>query len=122
MARKMKTGVPKKIAEPPTLPSCLVFYYEAFLTLSSCRQVSMSEYRIPWTAANEYGKRYEMLPFEFEDFWVLLSAMDAVYIKHRNKESEKRQQGARKPPVGKPDDSGNSAVHVVRKGHNQARR
>ena len=81
-----------KIAGAPTLWHGLGFYYSAFLSLSSCRIIGMSEGRIPWTAAREFAKQHELQEDEFEDLWALLSMMDGAYLEFRKKQADTHRQ------------------------------
>ena len=94
-ARAERKPIPVKIADAPQLLPGLGFYLQAFLALSSCRPLGMSEGRIPWTAAYQYANNLGLDPDEFEDMWVLVSYMDAAYLKFRQTKSE----AARKKPV-----------------------
>ena len=87
--------MPKKIAEAPQLLPGLGFFFQAFLALSSCRPLGMSEGRIPWTAAFQFGQNMDMDEDEFEDLWILVSYMDAEYLKFRHAQAE----NARKKPT-----------------------
>jgi len=86
--------VPEKIANAPTLLPGLSFYFQAFLALSSCRAIGMGEGRIPWTAAYDYAERMDLDSDEFEDLWVLVSLMDAEYLKYRLKQAESKRPPA----------------------------
>lgn len=74
----------------------LGFYFNAFMALSSCRPIGMMEGRIPWTAAYDYAQRMGLDDEEFEDLWVLVSYMDAEYIRFRQKQAETKQATAAK--------------------------
>ena len=80
--------MPKKIAEAPQLLPGLGFFFQAFLAISSCRPLGMAEGRIPWTAAFQYGQSLGLDPEEFEELWILVSYMDAAYLKYRQAQSE----------------------------------
>lgn len=94
-ARAERKPVPEKIANAPQLLPGLGLYLQAFLALSSCRPLGMAEGRIPWTAAFQFAQNMEMDPEEFEDLWILVSYMDAAYLKKRHEQSE----NARKKPA-----------------------
>lgn len=91
-ARAERKPTPKAIAEAPLLAPGLGFYFQAFLALSSCRPVGMSEGRIPWTAAAEYARHMEMSSEEFEDLWALVSSMDGAYLTWQNNKQEQRRK------------------------------
>lgn len=70
---------PDFIKDAPQLYFWLDAYYEAFGSLSSCRPVdgfSGSIGRIPWTAVNDYAKRYPFADNDFEVFTIYISALD----------------------------------------------
>lgn len=87
-ARAERKAVPEKIANAPQLLPGLGFYFQAFLALSSCRPLGMAEGRIPWNAAFQYGQNMGLDSEEFEDLWILVSFMDAEYLKYRQKQAD----------------------------------
>jgi hypothetical protein len=87
-AIRNRVPIPDKIANAPILQPGLVFYYKAYLTLSSCRASGWTEGRIPWLAANEYAKRYDLDEEEFDILWTLVCEMDTVYIRHQQKRAK----------------------------------
>jgi len=73
--------IPPTIMNAPDLDLHLVFVWEAFWELSTCRPVGMTTGSIPWTAINEYAVRYEVnSPDEFDRFVKLLYAMDESFF------------------------------------------
>ncbi len=94
-ARAERKPVPEKIRNAPQLLPGLGFFFQAFLALSSCRPLGMQEGRIPWTAAFQYGQDNGLDHEEFEDMWILVSFMDAAYLKVRAQQAE----NARKRPA-----------------------
>lgn len=74
-----KSGQPiPEGCEPPTIEANLVFYIEAFDTLKTCR----TEVGIPWTAALEYARCYDIpLGHDFDFFWKAIHAMDKAEFK-----------------------------------------
>ncbi len=44
----------------------------------------MGEGRIPWTAVNDYAKRYGLLDREFDMLWELLYRADGAYLTWQN--------------------------------------
>jgi hypothetical protein len=87
-ARAERRPLPDRITKAPQLLPGLGFYFQAFLALSSCRPLGMSEGRIPWTAAYQYGQNMGLDPDEFTDLWILVSYMDAEYLKVRHQQAE----------------------------------
>lgn len=98
-AQRNKVAIPKAILDAPTLQAGLDFYLKAFFILSSCRQIGMSESRIPWTAANDYSLRYGLSEADFDALWELISAMDTAYLNHQAKKHDKKEAVGRKPPT-----------------------
>jgi hypothetical protein len=77
--------LPDHIIHAPTLLPGQMFFFQAFLALSSCRPIGMDEGRIPWTAAYQYACDLDLDAEEFEDMWAMISYMDTAYIKHQRK-------------------------------------
>jgi hypothetical protein len=98
-ARRNRVPIPDKIANAPVLQPGLAFYYNAFLALSSCRPVGMTEGRIPWTAVDQYATRYALEEDEMDILWTLVCEMDTVYIRHQQKRAKiTAKSGAATPP------------------------
>lgn len=95
-ARAERKPLPDKIAKAPRLLPGLAFYFQAFLALSSCRPLGMSEGRIPWHSVFQYAQSLGLEDEEFEDLWVLVSFMDAAYLKFRAAQAE---SGRKKPTM-----------------------
>lgn len=89
-ARAERRAIPVKIMNAPQLLPGLGIYFQAFMALSSCRPLGMSEGRIPWTAAFQYGQALDMSAEEFEDLWILVSLMDAAYLTYRKSQADKK--------------------------------
>lgn len=87
-ARAERKPTPEKIANAPMLLPGMGLYFQAFLALSSCRPLGMGEGRIPWTAAFQYAENMGLDHDEFEDLWVLVSFMDAAYLKFRQEKQK----------------------------------
>ena len=99
--RSLGLPLPDKIANAPRLLLGLDFYYNAFLKLSSCRSIGMSEGRIPWTAIKEYGYHHGLDDDDVERLVYLVNAMDAEYLKYRAKESKAETEKSKaKTPIG----------------------
>ena len=93
-ARAERKRPPDKIVNAPQLLPGLGFYFQAFMALSSCRPLGMAEGRIPWHSAFQYAQALGLEEEEFEDLWVLVSFMDAAYLKFRTAQAE---SGRKKP-------------------------
>jgi len=65
----------------------LEFYYDAFEELSTCRPQSYSLGLIPWTAINDFAKRYNLEREEFDEFSQIIRGLDSFLVKYmRDKE------------------------------------
>lgn len=81
----------------PVLLPGLVFYYTAFMTLSSCRAIGMAEGRIPWTVVREYALYNGLCDEEFDILWELITQVDAAYLAWQNKRSSKKEPVSTRP-------------------------
>jgi len=86
-AAKRGLGCPSFLSERPKLKHHLIFYWNAFWTLSTCRPIGMGEGPIPWTSVAQYVETYD-LP-DLDSMWSIIQNMDSVYIKERQKEANK---------------------------------
>lgn len=87
----MGAPIPDKIKNAPILLPGLQFYYQAFLDLSTCRPLGMSEGPIPWSALNTYAEREGLTDDDYDRFSSLIRAMDAAYLGHRDKKREAKE-------------------------------
>jgi len=77
---------------PPPLNGHLLFYWEAFGDLGSCRSVGMALGRIPWTAVKTYGETYGIDdPDELAAFTEIIARMDQAYLECQ-RESEAAEE------------------------------
>ena len=73
----------------------LLFYWDAFGDLGSCRAVGMALGRIPWTAVKAYAETYGIVdPDELAAFAEILACMDQAYLAYQ-RESEAEEERAR---------------------------
>jgi hypothetical protein len=79
------------LANPPEVAPGLEYYYHAFVELSTCRTIGMSEGPIPWTAMHTYAQSEKLDPEETEYFMVLLQMVDMMYLSYRDKEQKRKQ-------------------------------
>lgn len=88
-ARRLKAGLPplEHVENVPLLQHHLENVWLAFVSLGSCRASGMGAAPIPWTAINEWCKRYGYSLEEQERYVTLLGAMDSVYLSHANKKA-----------------------------------
>lgn len=85
---------------PPPLSRHLLFYWDAFGDLSSCRSVGMALGRIPWTALKAYGETYGIAdPDELAAFAEIIARMDQAYLDSQ-RENEKAEDQARESGRG----------------------
>lgn len=82
-AKQNKVPLPRWLIEKPEIPLGLEFYYRAFVDLSTCRVVGMSEGRIPWTAVNDYSIRNSLSDQDALDLWEVVAKLDMVYLEMR---------------------------------------
>lgn len=73
--------LPDFIKDAPELLLGLEFYFNAFLSLTSCRINGFGMGQIPWTAMNEYCGVYGISGEQKEDLFYLVRKMDEEYIK-----------------------------------------
>lgn len=77
--------VPEEVIPPEILPEC-EFALEAFHELKTDRQGGFIYGPIPWTAIDAYARRYGITDTEeFDDFVLMIRAMDDVYLKAAEK-------------------------------------
>ncbi len=91
-ARKQNLPIPDKIRNAPFLLPGLHFYYQAFLDLSTCRPLGMSEGPIPWSAINTYAERHELTDDDYDRFFILIRVMDVAYLEHRDKKRAAKEK------------------------------
>jgi hypothetical protein len=83
--------IPQRIANAPELFVGLELFYLAFVELSSCRYIGNAEGPIPWVSIVEYCNEYEIFDREQrDDMFYFIATMDATYLKHRSKETDKK--------------------------------
>ncbi len=85
----MNMPLPDSIANKPEITAGLEIYWQAFTDLNTSRQLGMAEGPIPWTAINQWAIRHHIVDDDFDRLVLILKGMDAVYMKHRSKSSQK---------------------------------
>jgi len=81
--------LPKVIQEAPELLPGLALYYNGFVELSSCRQVSgHGESPIPWTAIRDYCNEFDIEGEQRDYFFILIREMDKAYFEHLSKKTK----------------------------------
>lgn len=86
--------LPDAIAGAPELLAGLEAYYEAFIELSTCRDSGMGVGPIPWTAVDQYARRYGFTGDGFGYLLKMVRALDDAFLKHqRQKDKEARDNG-----------------------------
>jgi len=90
-ALRLNAPLPDKIANVPDLNTGLEFYLEVYLDLCSDKNVGFGEGPIPWSAMNEYAKRYNIADEEFERMVSVLRAADAEVLKGKQKTAERKK-------------------------------
>lgn len=89
MIKRGKLPPKKDDEKDPIFDFSLMFYWEAFWELNTTRHELGS---IPWTAMNEYCKRWGIdSETEFDSFCFFIRGLDNEYlsIKHKNLEKER---------------------------------
>lgn len=79
--------IPASVLDAPELRFDLILFWSAFWSLSTCRQVGMGVGPIMWTAIKEYAEYFQI--DDLEEFYFLISQMDAVYLDHARSEIKK---------------------------------
>jgi len=80
---------------PPPLNGYLLFYWDAFSDLCSCRALGMALGRIPWTAVKAYGETYGIDdPDELAAFAEIVARMDQTFLdcQRESDESERKKR------------------------------
>jgi hypothetical protein len=91
--------LPEAIANAPSLLQGLEQFYEAFMRLSTCRQLGYgAEGPIPWWCVALYARERDYDEEEQYELEHHVSEMDTVYLTHRAKAVKK---AASKPPAAK---------------------
>lgn len=91
-AKMHNMPLPESILKAPILNPSLIFYWEAFVHLSTCRSVGMAEGPIPWLAIHEYANRFSLDSDSFDRLLKIISAMDREYLKLKEKEYKKKSK------------------------------
>ena len=86
MAQKFGQKLKGELSTRPKLQLDLTLYYNAFMSLSSCRTIGASVGSIPWTSIKDYGVFYRFNEQQLEDLFFYIPALDAEYLKWASKE------------------------------------
>jgi hypothetical protein len=78
--------IPEGILNRPRISAENIFFWDAFTELSTCR----GDGCVPWTAIDQYAKRYDVCDDLFEELVVMIGVLDNVTIEHREKERKKK--------------------------------
>jgi hypothetical protein len=89
---RKRMPLPKAILNAPELWMGLELFYTAFMDLTTCRPLGMSEGPIPWTAIVQYCDRNGIEDEQREDMFFHLRSMDTAYLKHRADTSKAEQK------------------------------
>lgn len=73
---------PKALESQVTVRADLVFYWNAFFELSTCRLSGLERGPILWSAMDAWAARVGLVGDAFERFVSLLSAMDGAYLSY----------------------------------------
>jgi hypothetical protein len=66
----------------------LIFFYKAYIRLSSDRNTSMGLEAIPWSSMYRYSKHYKLSKNTSEFLFEAISRMDREYIEKKNEHDE----------------------------------
>lgn len=83
--------VPEFIKDKPQLDISLIFVWDSFQRLSTERKRDCGE--IPWSSIKEYCLFYNFSFQEFQDFEVLIAAMDRVFLNHQQNQIKNKTEG-----------------------------
>ncbi len=98
----MNMPLPDSIANKPDIIAGLEMYWQAFTDLNTSRELGMAEGPIPWTAIDQWATRHRIVGEDFDRLVIILRGMDAAYLKHRSKSSNKTLgKRPKKPSTGK---------------------
>lgn len=86
--------IPDSILNAPELEEGLELYYIAFMDLSDCRAMGMSEGPIPWLAIDRYCLRHGIEGEAADDMIYHVKKLDAHYL---SKQRDKMKAQADKP-------------------------
>lgn len=94
----MNMPLPDAIANKPDITAGLDVYWQAFTDLNTSRELGMAEGPIPWTAMDQWATRHRIVGEDFDRLVIILRGMDATYLKHRSKASNKTLGKSTKKP------------------------
>ena len=80
--------LPDRMQNAPSLLPGLHMYYQAFLDLTSCRMLGISEGPIPWTATQQYAVILELNDEMRDDLHYYIREMDNAYLKYKKSKQE----------------------------------
>lgn len=79
--------LPQRIQNAPQLAFGMQLYFDAFLELSSCRQIGQALGPIPWTAINDYAIYLGLDEDQQEDMHHFVRELDNEYVRHESKKA-----------------------------------
>lgn len=74
--------------EDVNLKPHLIFFYKAYIRLSSDRNTSMGLEAIPWSSVYRYSKHYNLSKYTSEFLFEVISRMDREYVEKKNEADE----------------------------------
>lgn len=94
MAIKRRQQLPEKIANAPVVLAGLELYYEAFLELSTDREIGMGIGPIPWSSIDRYALRAGLVSDDdYADFKDLVRAMDGAFMRYEQQRTKAAKPG-----------------------------
>lgn len=89
---KSRLPLPDAIANAPELDLGLDLYFNAFMDLTTCRQLGMAEGPIPWTAIRHYCDEHDLDGEQRDDLFFHVRELDNVYLKFRSAKVKKANE------------------------------
>jgi hypothetical protein len=86
---RTRSPLPNAIANAPQLLPGLELYYNAFMDLTSCRQMGFGEGPISWLSVAEYCAVHSIEGDQREELFYHIREMDTAYLELRAKQSKR---------------------------------
>lgn len=88
--------IPSSFESPPQIHEELLFYWNAFADLTTCRPVSgFGISRIPWIAVKQYADHHHILDQDaFMEFNTIIQGMDTCFIAILDLQREAKEKNA----------------------------
>ncbi|RKW55983.1 MAG: hypothetical protein D8B57_02400 [Prevotella sp.] len=83
--------LPESIANAPDLQIGLELYLEAFMDLTTTRQLGMAAGPIPWNYIREWGVYNELNAEQMDSLFYHIRHMDEAYLEHMAKDAKRNK-------------------------------